>query len=46
MLTLFARERILTAPYEERNSWELNLMYLGGAMYLEEHVTDQELAAK
>lgn len=38
--------KILIAPYEERDKWELNVMRLGDTIYLEEHATDQALAQK
>ncbi|PPR03902.1 hypothetical protein CVT24_008094 [Panaeolus cyanescens] len=37
---------ILTAPYENRDSWELNVMHVNGTLYLEEHVSDERLAEK
>jgi RAT1-interacting protein len=39
-------ERILTAPYEERDSWSMNVMRVNGTMYLEEHLTDEKLEQK
>lgn len=44
--SLFDDTRILIAPYEERDKWELNVMRLGDTIYLEEHATDQALAQK
>ena len=38
--------RILTAPYEERDSWEMNAMLVDGTLYLEEHVSDAKLLEK
>ncbi|KDQ14966.1 hypothetical protein BOTBODRAFT_131994 [Botryobasidium botryosum FD-172 SS1] len=38
--------KIMMAPYEERDSWDLNLMYLNGTMYLEENLTEQQIQAK
>ncbi|KAG9316119.1 RAI1 like PD-XK nuclease-domain-containing protein, partial [Chiua virens] len=38
--------KILTAPYEERDSWELNVMRVGGTLYFEEHLSDAKLKAK
>jgi RAT1-interacting protein len=39
-------ERILTAPYEERDGWEMNVMYINGTMYFEEHLSDAKLMEK
>ena len=39
-------ERILTAPYEERDGWELNIMSVNGVLYLEEHLTEARLQEK
>ncbi|EJF63130.1 RAI1-domain-containing protein [Dichomitus squalens LYAD-421 SS1] len=38
--------KILTAPYEERDSCVLNAMLVDGTLYLEEHLTDARLAEK
>ncbi|KAG9025657.1 decapping endonuclease targeting mRNA [Tulasnella sp. JGI-2019a] len=38
--------KIITAPYESRDGWELNVMLLGGTLYLEEHVNDNKLSEK
>ncbi|KIJ62856.1 hypothetical protein HYDPIDRAFT_93731 [Hydnomerulius pinastri MD-312] len=38
--------KILTAPYEERDSWELNVMRVHGTFYLEEHLSDAKLKEK
>ena len=38
--------RILTAPYEERDGWELNVMRINNLLYLEEHLSDKRLAEK
>ncbi|KAI0034723.1 RAI1-domain-containing protein [Vararia minispora EC-137] len=38
--------KILTAPYEERDGWELNVMELNGTLYLEEHLTNVQLLEK
>ncbi|KAH7915603.1 RAI1 like PD-XK nuclease-domain-containing protein [Hygrophoropsis aurantiaca] len=38
--------KILTAPYEERDGWELNVMTLGGTMYFEEHLSEDRLREK
>ncbi|KAI0773674.1 RAI1-domain-containing protein [Fomes fomentarius] len=38
--------KILTAPYEERDGYELNAMYVNGTLYLEEHMTDAKLVDK
>ncbi|KAJ7928857.1 RAI1-domain-containing protein [Mycena leptocephala] len=39
-------ERILTAPYEEREGWDLNVMCVGGVLYFEEHLDDARLREK
>jgi hypothetical protein len=36
----------MTAPYEERDGWEMNVMVVDGTMYLEEHLTDDKLKEK
>lgn len=38
--------KILTAPYEERDAWELNVMCVDGTMYFEEHLSDARLKEK
>ncbi|KAF9643763.1 RAI1-domain-containing protein [Thelephora ganbajun] len=38
--------RILTAPYEEREGWQLNVMCVNGTVYLEEHISDAKLLEK
>ncbi|KAF9004030.1 RAI1 like PD-XK nuclease-domain-containing protein [Cyathus striatus] len=38
--------KILTAPYEDRDGWELNVMYVNGTMYFEEHATQEKLNEK
>jgi len=38
--------RILIAPYEERDSWVLNAMLVGGTIYLEEHLNESDLRKK
>ncbi|KAF4571259.1 decapping endonuclease targeting mRNA [Pleurotus pulmonarius] len=38
--------KILTAPYEERDGWELNVMLVGGTMYFEEHLSEEKLQSK
>ncbi|KIL67686.1 hypothetical protein M378DRAFT_9430 [Amanita muscaria Koide BX008] len=38
--------KILTAPYEARDGWELNVMFVNGTMYFEEHLSDEQLRAK
>ncbi|THH17911.1 hypothetical protein EW146_g3005 [Bondarzewia mesenterica] len=35
--------KILTAPYEERDGWELNVMLVDGTLYLEEHSSNAQL---
>ena len=42
----FMQGRILIAPYEERDSWELNIMLLDGTLYLEEHLSDAKVHEK
>lgn len=39
-------ERILVAPYEERDTWDLNVMMIDDALYFEEHLTDAQLTEK
>ncbi|TDL20754.1 RAI1-domain-containing protein [Rickenella mellea] len=38
--------KILTAPYEERDGWELNVMSVNGTIYLEEHLSEEKLKEK
>ncbi|KAH6913340.1 hypothetical protein BKA70DRAFT_1369947 [Coprinopsis sp. MPI-PUGE-AT-0042] len=38
--------KILTAPYEERDDWDLNVMFVNGVLYFEEHLTDSKLQDK
>ncbi|CDO74212.1 hypothetical protein BN946_scf185043.g264 [Trametes cinnabarina] len=38
--------KILTAPYEERDRCELNVMYVNGTLYIEEHLSDARLLEK
>ncbi|OAX41436.1 RAI1-domain-containing protein [Rhizopogon vinicolor AM-OR11-026] len=38
--------KILTAPYEERDPWELNVMCVDGTMYFEEHLSEEKLKEK
>lgn len=38
--------RILIAPYEERDSWELNVMSLNGTLYFEEHLSEAKITEK
>jgi len=38
--------KILTAPYENRDGWELNVMLVNGTLYLEEHLTEDRLKEK
>ncbi|PVF93357.1 RAI1-domain-containing protein [Serendipita vermifera] len=38
--------KILVAPYEERDSWTLNVMMRNGVLYLEEHLTNDQLREK
>jgi hypothetical protein len=34
------------APYEERDTWTLNVMMIDDTLYFEEHLTDAKLAEK
>ncbi|KAI0052272.1 RAI1-domain-containing protein [Auriscalpium vulgare] len=38
--------RILTAPYENRDGWEMNVMLCDGTLYFEEHLTEARLQEK
>ncbi|KAH7920240.1 RAI1-domain-containing protein [Leucogyrophana mollusca] len=38
--------KILTAPYEERDGWEMNVMALDGTLYFEEHLSEARLKEK
>ncbi|KAI9509830.1 RAI1-domain-containing protein [Russula earlei] len=38
--------KILTAPYEDRDGWELNVMAIRGTLYLEEFIDDARLKEK
>jgi RAT1-interacting protein len=38
--------RILTAPYEDRDGWDLNLMFVNDTMFFEEHVSEDKLKEK
>ncbi|KAH9998836.1 RAI1 like PD-XK nuclease-domain-containing protein [Russula compacta] len=38
--------KILTAPYEDRDGWELNVMVVGGTLYFEEFISDARLEEK
>ncbi|KAH8074813.1 RAI1-domain-containing protein [Cristinia sonorae] len=38
--------KILTAPYEERDGWELNVMLFGDTFYFEEHSSDDRVAER
>ncbi|KAL0954403.1 hypothetical protein HGRIS_003387 [Hohenbuehelia grisea] len=38
--------KILTAPYEVFDGWDLNVMFIDGTMYFEEHLTEQKLYAR
>ncbi|KAI0091163.1 RAI1 like PD-XK nuclease-domain-containing protein [Irpex rosettiformis] len=38
--------KTLTALYEERDGWELNVMHINNLLYLEEHLSDKRLAEK
>ncbi|KAJ4477368.1 hypothetical protein J3R30DRAFT_3485001 [Lentinula aciculospora] len=38
--------RILTAPYEDREAWEMNVMLVNGTLYLEENRTELQIIEK
>lgn len=38
--------KILTAPYEDRDGWELNIMHKNGTLYFEEFISDSRLKEK
>ncbi|KIK55131.1 hypothetical protein GYMLUDRAFT_48077 [Collybiopsis luxurians FD-317 M1] len=38
--------RILTAPYEDRDRFDMNVMLVNGTLYLEEHRTEAQLKEK
>ncbi|KAJ3792974.1 RAI1-domain-containing protein [Lentinula aff. detonsa] len=38
--------RILTAPYEDREGWEMNVMLIKGTLYLEEHRSESLITEK
>ncbi|KAG8789962.1 decapping endonuclease targeting mRNA [Serendipita sp. 398] len=38
--------KILVAPYEEQDSWDLNVMLINDILYFEEHVSDERLREK
>ncbi|EKM78837.1 hypothetical protein AGABI1DRAFT_121236 [Agaricus bisporus var. burnettii JB137-S8] len=38
--------KILTAPYEERDGWELNVMNVDGTLYFEEYVSEARAVEK
>ncbi|RDB26378.1 Decapping nuclease RAI1 [Hypsizygus marmoreus] len=38
--------KILTSPYEEKEGWELNVMFVNGTMYFEEHLSESRLKEK
>ncbi|KAJ3516880.1 hypothetical protein NLJ89_g859 [Agrocybe chaxingu] len=38
--------KILTAPYENREGWDLNVMYHNGTLYFEEHASEERLNEK
>ncbi|KAG2018182.1 hypothetical protein CC2G_007632 [Coprinopsis cinerea AmutBmut pab1-1] len=38
--------KILTAPYEDRDGWDLNVMFVNGVLYFEEHLTEKKLQEK
>ena len=45
-ITIFLFNRILIAPYENRDGWELNVMFVNGTLYFEEHATEERLAER
>ena len=45
-ITIVLFNRILIAPYENRDGWELNVMFINGTLYLEEHATEERLAER
>jgi len=36
----------MTSPYEERDGLELNVMFVNGVMYFEEHTSEARLKEK
>ncbi|KAI5120113.1 hypothetical protein M0805_002197 [Coniferiporia weirii] len=38
--------KILTAPYEGRESWDINVMFVDGTLYFEEHLSINKLKDK
>lgn len=36
----------MTAPYEDRDGWDLNVMLVNGTLYLEEHVSEEKIKEK
>jgi hypothetical protein len=38
--------RFLIAPFEERDTWTLNVMLVDGALYFEEQFTEEQLKEK
>ena len=36
----------MTSPYEERDGWELNVMFRNGTLYFEEHSSEEKLVEK
>ncbi|KAI9463298.1 RAI1-domain-containing protein [Lactarius psammicola] len=38
--------KVLTAPYEDRDGWELNVMHTNGTLYFEEFISDSRLKEK
>ncbi|KAK7033270.1 RAI1 domain-containing protein [Favolaschia claudopus] len=38
--------RIMTAPYEDRDGWDMNVMCVDGVLYFEEHLDEAKLRAK
>ena len=45
-ITIYLFNRILIAPYEKRDGWELNVMLVNGTLYFEEHATEERLAER
>jgi len=36
----------LTSPYEDRDGWDLNVMFMGETMYFEEHLSNAKVQEK
>lgn len=46
LICCYSIVRILTAPYENRDGWEMNVMNVDGTLYFEEHLTEAKLQEK